>query len=73
MEVSIMGRKLDQDRLENVLQTIRKHDGQYKANDVAKALDLHPQTVARLLASVENHSVDLLYEDDRGFLGLFKK
>jgi hypothetical protein len=73
MEVSIMGRKLDQDRLENVLQTIRKHDGQYKANDVAKALDLHPQTVARLLASVENHSADLLYEDDRGFLGLFKK
>jgi hypothetical protein len=73
MEVSIMGCKLDQDRLENVLQTIKEHNDQYKANDVAKALDLHPQTVARFLASVENHSADLLYEDDRGFLGLFKK
>ena len=68
-----MGRKLNQDRLEDVLQTIREHDGQYKANDVAKELDLHPQTVVRLLSSVDNHSASLLYEDDRGFLGLFRK
>ena len=68
-----MGRKLNQDRLEDVLQTIRERDGQYKANDVAKELELHPQIVARLLASVDNRSADLLYEDDRGFLGLFKK
>ena len=68
-----MGRKLNQARLEDVLQTIREHDGQYKANGVAKELDLHPQTVARLLASVDDHSTDLLYEDDRGFLSLFKK
>jgi len=68
-----MGRNLNQDRLEDVLQTIREHDGQYKANDVAKELDLHPQIVARLLSSVDDHSTDLLYEDDRGFLGLFKK
>lgn len=68
-----MGRKLNQDRLEDVLQTIKEHDGQYKANDVAKELDLHPQTVARLLASVDDHSTELLCEDDWGFLGIFKK
>jgi hypothetical protein len=73
MEVSIMGRKLNQARLEDVLQTIREHDGHYKANDVAKELDLHPQTVARLLSAAETAEDSLLCEDERGFLSIFKK
>jgi hypothetical protein len=40
---------------------------------VAKRLDLHPQVVARLLPAFGEKTEELLYEDDRGFLGLFKK
>jgi hypothetical protein len=73
MEVSTMGRKANADRLTEVIQTIQKHDGKYRANDVAKALGLHPQVIIRLLSSVDTDSDELLYEDDRGFLGIFKK
>lgn len=72
LEVSTMGRKVNTERLEEVLQTIRENDGQMRANDIAKELDLHPETVARLLAVADNESDELLTEDDQGFLGIFK-
>jgi hypothetical protein len=73
MEVSIMGRKMDSERLAEVMQTIQKHDGKYRANDVAKELGLHPQAVVRLLSATETARDSLLCEDDRGFLSIFKK
>jgi hypothetical protein len=73
MEVSTMGRKVNSERLEEVVQTIREHDGQIRANDIAKELDLHPEAVARLLAAADRESEALLIEDDQGYLGIFKK
>ncbi len=73
MEVSTMGRKTDSERLAEVIQTIQKHEGKYRANDVAKELGLHPQAVARLLSTAETGKDSLLCEDDRGFLSIFKK
>jgi Mn-dependent DtxR family transcriptional regulator len=64
-----MGRKANPDRVKEVVEVIRTHDGKVRANDIAKELELHPQTVSRLLAATD----DLLTEDDRGFLGIFKK
>ncbi len=64
-----MGRKVNSDRLADVVQTIRQNDGKVRSNDIAKKLNLHPQAVARLLSTTE----ELLCEDDNGFLGIFKK
>lgn len=68
-----MGRKVNTERLEEVMQIIREHDEELRANDIAKELDLHPETVARLLAVADRESEELLIEDDEGFLGIFKK
>jgi len=68
-----MGRKVNQDRLNAVVQTIRKHDNEYRANDVARELNMHPQAVARLLPAIDDHTTELLYENEKGFLGIFKK
>lgn len=68
-----MGRKVNTERLEEVMQVIREHDEELRANDIAKELDLHPETVARLLAAADRESEELLIEDDEGFLGIFKK
>lgn len=68
-----MGRKVNSERLEEVVQTIREHDGEVRANDIAKELDLHPETVARLLSVADRESEELLIEDDEGYLGIFKK
>ena len=64
-----MGRKANPDRVKDVVEVIRTHDGKVRANDIAKELNLHPQAVSRLLAATN----ELLTEDDCGFLGIFKK
>jgi hypothetical protein len=73
LEVPTMGRKVNSEQLEEVVQTIREHDGQIRANDIAKELDLHPEAVARLLAVADKEGEEMLVEDDQGYLGIFKK
>lgn len=68
-----MGRKTNQGRLAAVVATIRNKNGQVRANDIAKELNLHPQAISRLLAATETEGDARLVEDDRGFLGVFKK
>lgn len=68
-----MGRKVNKERLSQVVQTIQEHDGQLRANDLAKQLELHPQAVSRLLSVVDDETETLLCEDDRGFLGIFRR
>ncbi|MBN1991905.1 MAG: helix-turn-helix domain-containing protein [Anaerolineae bacterium] len=68
-----MGRNIDRQRLAAVLQTIKENDGRLRMNDIARRLNLHPQAVARLLPAVGEKTGELLYEDERGFLGIFKK
>ena len=68
-----MGRKINKERLSDVVQTIAENDGQLRANDIAKQLALHPQAVNRLLSVVDNETETLLCEDDLGFLGIFKR
>ncbi len=69
-----MGRKINEVRKEAVLETIKEHDGQLQSAGVAKELGLHPQEVSRVLASLEDDDDNdtYLYEDDKGFLGIFK-
>jgi Mn-dependent DtxR family transcriptional regulator len=68
-----MGRKVNMERLSDVLETIRENDCKVRANDVARRLNLHPQVVTRLLPAFEEQTEELLYEDDKGFLGIFKR
>lgn len=68
-----MGRKINLERLADVFETIRDNNCKLRANDVAKKLNLHPQALARLLPAFGEQTKELLYEDDRGFLGIFKR
>ncbi len=68
-----MGRKINRDRLVDVWQTIKENDTVFRSTDVAKKLSLHPQAIARLLTAFEDETEYLLIEDDKGFLGIFKK
>ena len=68
-----MGRKTNVSRLVEVVETIRSNDGLVRANDIANKLKLHPQAIARLLSVVDKETDDLLFEDDKGFLGIFKR
>ncbi len=68
-----MGRNINSDKVAEVIKTIQEHDGQLRANDVAKQLGLHPQEVARLLPAIGGTTEELLSEDDKGFLSIFKK
>lgn len=67
-----MGRRVNLDKLHDVLDTIRENEGLVRANDIAKNLNLHPQAVIRLLTTVDDETDELLYEDDKGFLSIFK-
>lgn len=66
-----MGRKTDPQNADCVLNLIKTHNGQVRANDIARQTGMHPQAVSRLLASMEDVTGILLDEDDRGFLGIF--
>lgn len=68
-----MGRKVDTKKVKIILQTIADNDGQVRANDIARQLKMHPQAVARLLPNVDQETGELLYEDDKGFLGIFRQ
>jgi len=68
-----MGRKVRSTRKEDVLQAVRDHDGKLQAAAVARLLNLHPQEVNRTLAALEDEAEKYLFEDDRGFLGIFKR
>jgi hypothetical protein len=73
VNIPTMGRKIDSDKVVVVLKTIQEHDGQFRANDVAKQLGLHPQEVARLLPAIGELTETLLSEDDKGFLSIFNQ
>ncbi len=68
-----MGRKINFGRLSDFIETIRENDCKLRANDAAKQLGLHPQSITRLLVASEEQAEELLYEDDKGFLGIFKR
>jgi len=67
-----MGRRLNTDRREAVLKTIKQNDGRLKAAGVAKLLGVHPQEVSRVLTALEDEPEKALCEDDKGFLSRFK-
>lgn len=68
-----MGRKVNTQRLAEVLNSIKENDGKLRATDIAKQLGVHPQMITRLLPAFGSETEDLLVEDDRGFLGIFKR
>jgi len=68
-----MGRKIKADRTERILSTIGENDGKFSAAGIAKLLGLHPQAVIRALTALESKPEKYLHEDDKGFLGIFKK
>jgi len=67
-----MGRKVNPEKVVEVIKTIRENDGKLRANNVAKQLGLHPEEVARVLSTLEDGEEKVLYEDDKGFLSIFK-
>ena len=67
-----MGRKINSERLAQVLSAIERNDGKVRAADIAKQLGLHPQMIARLLPAFGADTEHLLYEDEQGYLGIFK-
>ncbi len=66
-----MGRKINGDRTQDILKTVAENDCKLCASGVAKLLGLHPQEVSRSLTSLEDNPEKYLYEDDKGFLGIF--
>ncbi len=66
-----MGRKTNAHNAHKVLSCIQTSDGYVRANDIARQTGLHPQTVSRLLATMDETTGVLLQEDARGFLGIF--
>jgi len=68
-----VGRKVRSNRKEEVVQAVRDNDCKLQAAGVARLLNLHPQDVSRTLAALEDDDEKYLYEDDRGFLGIFKR
>ena len=67
-----MGRKIDPVRRAKVIKAVGEHHEQLKAEEIAKKLGLHPQEMARVLTALEDEPEKVVYEDDDGFLGLFK-
>jgi len=66
-----MGRKTDNNRLEEIARYIENHPHS-RPIEIARELDLHPSTVMRTLPALEDAGI-LLSEDDRGRLSLFGK
>lgn len=54
----------------DILTLIMDNNCRYCPNDLARRLNLHPQTIARLLPVFEKTG-QLLYEDDKGRLGVY--
>lgn len=68
-----MGRKVNLANAHKVLRYIQDHNNQVRATDIARQTGMHPQTVSRLLATMERTTGVLLQEDDKGYLGIFKQ
>lgn len=68
-----MGRKIDEKKIEAIIKAIEAQDGNVRMNDVARKTGLHPETVSSLLARASKVTDTLLQEDDRGFLGIFRR
>ncbi|HEX9924440.1 MAG TPA: hypothetical protein VGD99_17415 [Anaerolineae bacterium] len=68
-----MGRKINTERKQTVLQAIKENNENLQAAGLAKLLNLHPQEVGRVLTALEDEAEKLVYEDDKGFLGFFRK
>jgi DNA-binding IclR family transcriptional regulator len=66
-----VGRKIDPDRSQAILEAVQAGNGTVRAADLAKKLNLHPQEVSRVLTALEDKPVKQLCEDDRGFLSIF--
>jgi DNA-binding IclR family transcriptional regulator len=73
MEVFTVGRKINTERKQTVLQAIKENNENLQAAGLAKLLNLHPQEVGRVLTALEDEAEKLVYEDDKGFLGFFRK
>ena len=67
-----MGRKLNPFKRGEVLKAIEQNDCEFKAGGIAKLLGRHPQEIVRVLTSLEDEPDKHIYEDDEGFLGIFK-
>jgi Mn-dependent DtxR family transcriptional regulator len=66
-----MGRKTDNNRLEEIARYIENHPHS-RPIEIARGLDLYPSTVMRTLPALEEAGI-LLSEDERGRLSLFGK
>jgi hypothetical protein len=73
MEVFTVGRKINIERKQAVVQAIKENDKVLQAAGLAKLLNLHPQEVVRVLTALEDEVEKQVYEDDKGFLGFFRK
>ena len=71
MEVFTMARKVNQANANKVLRCILANSGNVRANDIARQTGMHPQSVSRLLSTMDETTGVLLQEDDHGFLGIF--
>ena len=72
LEVSTMGRHVNQDRVNGILNVIRQNDGKIRAAGIAKELGLPKSSVTRILPVIDEQS-DVLLTEERGFLGIFKR
>jgi len=66
-----MGRKQNDERLDQIRQAIQENDGQ-RAGAIGRALGIDNKTMARALVQLEDRG-ELLYEDDDGKVGWFGK
>ncbi|MDX1520213.1 MAG: hypothetical protein R3264_01125 [Anaerolineae bacterium] len=68
-----MGRKIDTARRKTVLQAIEENDGQQRIAGLARILNRHPQEITRTLAALEDEEEKWVFEDDKGFLSIYRK
>jgi hypothetical protein len=73
MEVFTVGRKINTERKQVVVQAIKVNNEVLQAAGLARLLNLHPQEVVRILTALEDEPEKQVYEDDKGFLGFFRK
>ena len=65
-----MGRKQNEERLDQIRQAIQQQQGEQRAGSIGRQLDIDNKTMARALTQLEERG-DLLYEDDNGRIGWF--
>jgi DNA-binding IclR family transcriptional regulator len=68
-----MGRRANQERIQAVLRVVSENNGQVRAADIARELGVPKSSITRLLPAIDEGETKRLTEDDRGFLGIFKR